>query len=163
MMHFIKESRIAAPRSVVFAFHERPGVIAELSPPWDSVRILEGADSIRPGSRVTLGVRVGPIFVRWVAEHTEYLPNSLFVDRQLRGPFASWTHRHLFLDDEAGGTILRDEIAYEPPLGRLGQALGGRWIEAKLTRTFNFRHEITRRLVEAQAVSSYGFHESMKN
>ena len=152
-MHFVKESRIAAAPSAVFAFHESRGALERLSPPWEQVELVEGGDSLRPGSRVVLKVKLGPIPMRWVAEHTEYEPDRLFADRQVSGPFASWYHRHLFLDDEAGGTILRDEVDYTPPLGWLGQHFGKKFVEARLNRMFDYRHEVTRRIVEKRALS----------
>jgi len=149
-MRFIKESRIAASPSVVFAFHESPGAIQRLTPPWEQVELEQGGDSIRPGSRVKLKVMVGPIPLRWIAEHTEYDPGRSFADRQIQGPFSRWFHRHLFLDDEAGGTLLRDEIEYTLPLGWFGRYFGKKRVEARLSRMFDYRHNVTRRIVEAR-------------
>jgi ligand-binding SRPBCC domain-containing protein len=148
-MRFIKESRIAAPPSAVFAFHESPGALRRLIPPWEKVELQEGGGSIKPGTRVILKAWLGPVPLRWVAEHCEYEPGRMFADRQVSGPFASWSHRHLFLDDGAGGTILRDEVEYEPPLGWLGRRLGGGLLEAMLRKMFDYRHEETRRIVES--------------
>jgi len=148
-MRFVKESRIAAPPSVVFAFHESAGALVRLTPPWERVELIEGGGSIRPGSRVVIRTRVGPVPLRWVAEHTEYEPPRTFADRQVSGPFASWHHRHLFLDDGSGGTLLRDEVDYEPPLGWLGRLFGGGFVEKKLEKLFDYRHETTRRIVES--------------
>src|SRR4051812_21651440 len=105
-MRFVKESRIAAPPAVVFAFHESPGALQRLSPPWMRVAVIEGGTSLRPGSRVVLLVRLGPFRMRWIAEHTEYQPGRIFADRLVRGPFPSWSHRHFCLDDGPGGTLL---------------------------------------------------------
>jgi ligand-binding SRPBCC domain-containing protein len=148
-MRFVMESRIAAPPSEVFAFYESPGAFLRLTPPWEQVKILDGGDTIRPGSRVVIRTKVGPFPVRWVAEHTEYEPGKLFADRQIEGPFASWYHRHLFLDDGQGGTLLRDEVEYEPPMGPLGRILAGSFLEEKLRKMFEFRHQESRRIVEA--------------
>ncbi len=41
-----------------------------------------------------MNIRLGPIPLRWVAEHTEYEPGRLFADRQVSGPFASWYASH---------------------------------------------------------------------
>ena len=57
-MHFVKESRIAAAPSAVFAFHESRGALERLTPPWEQVELVEGGDSIRPGSRVVLKVKL---------------------------------------------------------------------------------------------------------
>lgn len=148
-MRFEKQTRIQAAPGRVFAFHESPGALERLTPPWERVELLEGGDSIRPGSRVVLSVPVGPFRMKWVAEHIEYEPGRMFADRQVEGPFASWYHRHLCLDDGQGGTLLRDEIDYQPPMGVLGRLLGRKLIEAKLRKMFDYRHEITRRIVES--------------
>ncbi len=149
MMKFVKESRIAASPGRVFAFHESPGALQRLTPPWERVQLIEGGKSLQPGSRVVLSVPFGPLRLRWVAEHTEYEAGRMFADRQLEGPFASWYHRHLFLDDGQDGTILRDEVEYDPPMGYLGRWFAGRLIETKLRNMFDYRHEVTRKIVES--------------
>ena len=148
-MQFVKESRIAAAPERVFAFHESPGALQRLTPPWEKVKVESGGDSIRVGARVVLVTKLGPIPLRWVAEHTAYEPPHHFADRQVSGPFARWEHRHEFLDDGEGGTILRDSVDYDPPLGALGRFFGGGFIRSKLVKMFEYRHETTRRIVES--------------
>jgi ligand-binding SRPBCC domain-containing protein len=153
-MRFVKESRIQASPAEVFAFHESPGALLALTPPWESVEMVAGGDSIRVGSRVTLRTKLGPLSLDWVAEHTEYDPPHLFADRQVSGPFAKWYHRHWMKEDGEGGTLLRDEVEYEIPLGWLGRVLGGGFVRRKLQRMFDFRHEQTRRFVEKSRQTS---------
>ncbi len=153
-MRFEKESRIAATPEVVFAFHESPGALLRLTPPWERVELIEGGESIRPGSRVVLSVRLGPLRTRWVAEHTEYQRGHMFADRQVEGPFASWYHRHLFIDDGRGGTLLRDEVDYQLPLGMVGRILAGPLIARKLRKMFDYRHATTREIVESGSLSA---------
>ena len=148
-MQFIKESRIAAPPAVVFAFHESPGALARLTPPWENVKVVKGGESIKVGSQVVLQTKLGLIPLNWVAEHTEYEPPHLFADRQVSGPFASWYHRHRMLDDGQGGTILRDEVDYEPPLGVLGRLFTGQYLHSKLQKMFDFRHITTKNIIES--------------
>lgn len=147
LMRFVRQSRIPAPPQVVFAFHESPGALTALIPPWENMRVVESANSLRPGSRVVLAGRVGPFPIRWVAEHTTYEPPHEFVDVQRSGPFALWEHRHRFLDDGEGGTILRDEVEYRLPFGVVGQFLAGQLVRRQLERMFDFRHSTTRQLV----------------
>ncbi len=148
-MHFVKESRIAASPKVVYAFHASAGALERLTPPWERVRRISGGDSLAVGTRVVLTTKVGPVSLRWVAEHTENEPGRLFADRQVRGPFARWYHRHIFEDDGSGGTLLRDEVDYEPPLGWIGRRLASTYLSQKLTRLFDYRHDVTRKIVEA--------------
>jgi len=155
-MRFEKETRIAAPPAVVFAFHESPGALGRLPPPWGRVELIAGGGSLRPGTRVVLSVPFGPFRLRWIAEHTEYQAGRMFADRQVEGPFAAWYHRHLFLDNGRGGTVLRDEVDYEPPLRALGRWIAGGFLDAKLRQLFDYRHETTRRLVESGDFSHPG-------
>lgn len=148
-MRYVKQTRINAPPEVVFRFHESPGALRQLIPPWENIEPIESTGSLEPGSRVVLQGRVGWLTVRWVAVHTEYDPPHLFADRQESGPFAAWYHRHHILDEGHGGTLLRDEVEYTPPLGPVGRWLGGWWIRRKLERMFAYRHETTRRLIES--------------
>lgn len=146
---YVKETRIAAPPEVVFRFHETPDALTHLIPPWENMKVVESAGSLAPGSKVVLRGRVGLLPIEWVAVHTEYDPPRLFADRQEAGPFAWWYHRHHFLDDGQGGTILRDEVEYQVPLGTPGRWLGGWLIRRQLDRMFAYRHETTRRMVES--------------
>ncbi len=147
-MQYIRETRIAASPEAVFRFHESPEALERLIPPWEHMRVAESAGSLQPGSRVVLRGRIFGIPISWVAVHTEYDPPHLFADRQESGPFARWHHRHVMLDDGRGGTLLRDEVDYELPLGVLGSWLGGWFVRRKLERMFAFRHNVTRRLIE---------------
>ena len=157
-MKFVKETRIAASPEAVFAFHEAPGALKQLIPPWEKVEIESGGESMQVGSRVVLKTHLGPFPLRWVAEHIEYNPPRGFADRQVSGPFALWVHHHSFLDDGAGGTILHDEVDYEVPFGPLGRMFGGGFIRRKLQRMFEFRHAKTREILEGASSLATGTH-----
>src|SRR3990170_4312852 len=91
---------IDAPVADVFGFHERPDALALLTPAFPPVRVVQQSGGIQAGARVVL--RVG-LVITWVAVHTAYEKDRLFVDEQLRGPFAIWVHRHEF-EQVGGGT-----------------------------------------------------------
>jgi ligand-binding SRPBCC domain-containing protein len=139
---FTKESEIPAPPEAVFAWHEEPGAVERLTPPWERVEKVESADSLKPGSRVVFKVFTGPIWRLWVAEHTEYAPPHLFADVQRQGPFAYWRHRHRFERTERNTTRMIDEIEYALPLGWLGEWVGGRFTRKKLQAMFDYRHQV---------------------
>lgn len=150
-MKSLKESPIADPPSAARAFHESPGAPERLTPTRVKVRVVEGGDSIRTGARVVLETRLGPIPRSWIAEHTEYRPPRPVADRQVTGPFARWEHQLHLRDGGRGGTILRDEVDDELPLGRLGHVFGGRFARRKLDRMFDYRHARTSEAVETNA------------
>lgn len=146
---YVKQTQINAPPDVVFRFHESPAALTQLIPPWENMKLVESAGSLRAGSRVVLRGSLGVIPIEWVAIHTEYDPPHMFADRQESGPFAYWYHRHRFLDDGQGGTLLRDEVEYAIPLGVIGRWLGGWLVCRKLEAMFAYRHEKTRSLIES--------------
>lgn len=151
-MLFEKESNIAAPPRIVYAFHERPDALLSITPPWERVAVVGEVPPIEVGNQVILQTKIGPFPVKWVAEYVEVEPGRLFADRQLQGPFAFWLHRHLFQDDGAGGTILIDSVRYQPPLGILGRTLGEGFIKKKLNAMFEYRHKQTKLLLERDGI-----------
>ena len=66
-------------------------------PPWERVRVVEGAGGVEDGNRVTLSVPFGPIRMNWVSRQSEVIPGRQFKDEQIDGPFAHWVHTHLML------------------------------------------------------------------
>lgn len=150
-MRFVKESVIRAAPERVFAFHELPDALARLTPRWERARVLSPARSLRVGERAVVRTRLfGLLPVDWVAEHTAYDPPRMFEDVQLSGPFKSWRHRHLF-EPHGNGSLLRDEIEFEPPLGALGRLAAPVFVLPRLRRLFDYRHEVTRRWCERVA------------
>ena len=139
---FIKQSEIDAPIEKVFAFHEKPQVLMELTPPWERMEVIQFAGSIKPGTRTILKTSIGPLPQLWEAEHVEYDPPRLFADVQRRGPFAYWYHKHRFESTERGTTMMIDEIEYALPMGWFGNLFGGAFVRAKLQKVFDYRHRI---------------------
>ncbi|MEJ7625027.1 MAG: SRPBCC family protein [Pyrinomonadaceae bacterium] len=150
-MKFLKETIIRAPPERVFAFHELPDAIERLIPPWENARIIQKADISRLGSQAIIEQKIfGLIPSRWTAEHTAYDPPRMFEDVQISGPFASWRHRHI-IEPHADGSLLRDEIEYEPPFWIFGALAAPFAIIPKLEKMFAYRHEVTRKWAEADA------------
>ena len=140
---FVKSVLIGAPVDEVFGFHEREDALDLLSPSFPPVRKISATGGIKAGARVEL--RVG--LFRWVAVHTAYEKDRLFVDEQMEGPFKTWVHRPEF--ERAGnGTRLTDRVEYELPGGALVQALFGRAVTLGLRRMFAHRHRVTREICE---------------
>lgn len=147
-MKFVKESIIRAAPEKVFAFHELPDAFERLMPPWENAKILQKADITKIGSRAIIEMKVLGIFpAKWIAEHTKYEPPRMFEDIQISGPFKSWRHDHYVLP-HAEGTVLRDEINFEPPLGFLGEPFVPFLVTPKLEKMFAYRHEVTRKWCE---------------
>ena len=147
-MQFVKQSVIRASPERVFEFHEQPEALALLTPDWENARVIQAAKISDVGSQAIVDVSSFGLFtLRWVAQHTAYEPPHFFEDIQIKGPFKSWRHRHIIKADPAG-SLLRDEIEYEPPAGFIGRFMAPLLIEPRLRKLFNYRHDVTRRWCE---------------
>jgi uncharacterized protein (TIGR01777 family) len=141
--NFRRRTRLEVPATELFRWHARPGAFERLTPPWAPVEVLERrGDGITDGSRVTLGIRLGPLRLRWVSEHDEYQEGRQFRDVQVAGPLARWEHTHRFEPDGAAA-YLEDSIIYALPLGAVSHWLAGPFVYRQLERLFAYRHHIT--------------------
>lgn len=144
MPTFVRQVIVHAPVEVVFGFHERDDALPLLSPPFPPVRVVQRTGGIDRGARVEL--RLGGL-VRWVAVHTAFERNRLFVDEQVEGPFRQWVHRHEF---EALGsdTRLTDRITYTVPGGALVNHIAAGLMTPGLWQMFRHRHRVTKQWCE---------------
>lgn len=124
----------------VFSWHEMPGALQRLTPPWEDVRVARASGGIRDGAKVDLVMKKGPLELAWEIEHVDFEENRQFVDVQRKGPFERWVHTHRFESDPAGGTRMEDVVEWEPPLGAAGEFFAGSMVERDLSRGFAFRH-----------------------
>jgi len=141
-------SALPTTAAEAFAWHERPGAFARLTPPWADVRLIRH-EGIREGDLAELRIGMGPVGVRWIAEHRDYRPEASFTDVQREGPFAAWTHVHRFTT-EGETAYLEDDITFRPPLGPLG-ALGTPVFRSMFDRQFAYRHRTLKADLEAHA------------
>ena len=143
MATFVKSVIIDAPVETVFAFHERPDALQVLSPPFPPMRVLRKNGGIETGSRVEL--RMG--LMEWEALHTAFERNQVFADRQIRGPFLQWEHRHEF-EDLGDTTRLTDRVTYLLPGGLPAHVALGWLVKLALEALFAYRHRVTKRICE---------------
>jgi ligand-binding SRPBCC domain-containing protein len=138
MPDYVLETRgwLPKPRAEVFPFFADPANLARITPPWLGFRLLSPAPSMTAGAVVDYRIAWLGVPLRWRSFIREFDPPVRFVDVQVRGPYARWEHRHLFLE-EAGGTWMEDRVTYRlplGPLGRLAHAVLVRWQLAAIWR-----------------------------
>ncbi|HJQ06408.1 MAG TPA: TIGR01777 family oxidoreductase [Nocardioides sp.] len=103
------------PAEEVFAWHARPGAVYRLTPPWQPIRVLQEAASLRDGQAVF----ALPAGRRWVARHDPdgYVEGERFVDELVSRPFVvpvRWRHEHR-IEPAAGGSSLTDRVSTTAP------------------------------------------------
>lgn len=140
---YVASSTLPVSVDEAFAYHDRPGALQRLIPPWENVHIEKSDQSLQPGSQVILKTQVAGIPLRWVAEHTHYDPPRSFADVQLSGPFRSWHHKHSFDPVDGQKTRLTDTIRYVLPAGAVGNFFGAGMARGKIESMFAYRHRVT--------------------
>jgi hypothetical protein len=139
---FEKTSPMPVSAQKLFDWHARPGAFERLAPPWDDIEVVDKLGGIEDGARLTMKIHQGPFSVTWEALHRDFIDGEQFVDEQVRGPFKKWEHVHRFEPSDEG-SVLRDRVEYELPLGWLGRLFGGSVARRTLERMFTFRHRRT--------------------
>jgi ligand-binding SRPBCC domain-containing protein len=144
---FRAEQRIRRPLSEVFAFFSQAGNLERITPPWLSFAIIgDDPTEVTAGTVIEYRLRLRGLPLRWVSRIDTFEPERLFVDRQLKGPYKLWVHRHEF---EADGdiTVIRDEVHYQLPLGILGALAHLISVRRDLERIFAYRQRSVERLL----------------
>ncbi len=144
---FTSEQPVARPLSETFEFFSRAANLEQITPPWLRFSVLgQEPDTVRAGTVIPYRLRLHGIPLIWVSQIEKFQRDRLFVDRQLIGPYRLWHHRHEF---EAAGdhTVIRDEVHYELPLGRLGSIAHQLFVRRDVERIFAYRRATIERLL----------------
>jgi ligand-binding SRPBCC domain-containing protein len=142
-----REQYVARPLADVFDFFAEAHNLERITPPWLSFTVLTPDPiEMRVGALIDYRLRVHGIPLRWTSRIEDWEPGRSFVDRQLRGPYGLWHHRHTFAE-EGQGTVVGDEVDYAMPFGALGDLAHPLFVRRDLERIFTYRHEAVPRLL----------------
>ena len=120
----------------MFDFFAEAENLEKITPPSLRFSIMTPVPvEMRSGALIEYRMKLNGIPFRWTTEIAEWKPpstrvdpksNASFTDVQLKGPYHTWVHRHLFTEivDKYAGTSLAthmvDEVRYRLPLWPLG-------------------------------------------
>jgi ligand-binding SRPBCC domain-containing protein len=137
---------VARPLPDVFAFFAESGNLERITPPWLRFRVLTAEPRMAVGTVIEYRLRLHAIPLRWTSRIDEWEEQRAFVDRQVRGPYRLWRHRHEF-EPAAGGTVVRDRVDYAVPFGPAGELAHALVVRRDLERIFDFRRAAIQRLL----------------
>jgi uncharacterized protein (TIGR01777 family) len=146
----VYEQWIPAPVDRVFDFFSDAHNLERITPAFLQFNVLgTTTDKLQEGTRIDYRLKLRGIPVRWQSAIESWDPPRSFRDRQTRGPYARWIHKHEFESYE-GGTIVRDRIRYAVPVGALGELAGGAWVARDVKKIFEFRRAVLARMFSDQ-------------
>lgn len=147
MSHVLeREQLIARPRSEVFRYFADAANLQAITPAFLSFRITTPLPiEMRAGALIEYRLRLFGVPFRWKTRIEEWQPEERFVDQQLSGPYRRWWHLHTF-EERPGGTLMRDRVEYELPLGPLGAIARRLFVARQLDGIFAHRRRVIARV-----------------
>jgi ligand-binding SRPBCC domain-containing protein len=145
-IHILETTQLVRrPRPEVFAFFADPENLETITPRDLRFEILTPRPIVmRAGALIQYRLRLLGLGFSWLTRIELFEPGNRFVDVQVRGPYRSWRHSHEFAD-APGGTLVRDRVEYQLPLGPLGTLAHVLFVRGRLARIFDYRR---RRIAE---------------
>lgn len=149
-MEHILETSVELPCSVerVFAFFGEAGNLQRITPPELNFRIVTPLPiQLDVGALIDYRLRLFGIPFRWRTRISDWSPPKLFIDEQIRGPYAMWVHTHSF-EETDGRTIVRDRVRYRLPYSPVGE-VAYPLVAWQLKRIFAYRTQAVREALSA--------------
>ncbi len=138
---FERVQHIPRPRAEVFPFFADALNLERITPGFLRFRVLTPAPiALGPGTLIDYRLSLFGVPIAWRTEIETFDPPHRFSDRQLRGPYRHWYHRHTFFD-EADGTRMVDQVEYEIPWGIAGRLARGLFVARTLEAIFDYRRD----------------------
>ena len=130
----------------IFPFFGDAANLETLTPPFLHFHVITPQPiAMQQGTTIDYRLKLHGIPVSWRSKISAWEPPLRFVDEQLRGPYRFWHHEHTFIE-QAGGTLVRDEIAYGVPGGAIVQRL---FVGPDLRKIFAYRQKMMRQIFQA--------------
>jgi len=132
---------IPAPIERVFDFFSLADNLNLIIPPWLKFQILTpGPIRMELNTVIDFALKIYGIPVQWRSEITEWHPPGSFTDKQIKGPYAIWEHKHSFFAKD-NGTIMEDTVIYSVPGFIFEPVVNVLMVGWRLKKIFDFREE----------------------
>jgi ligand-binding SRPBCC domain-containing protein len=125
-------------------FFSSPKNLAVITPKRLNFEILSisGKEKMFEGQIIQYKITVLPLIrMFWETEITEVNELKSFTDKQRKGPYASWVHKHNFTEVD-GGVEMTDELEYSIPFGFLGRLANYFFVEHEVKSIFEYRFNV---------------------
>jgi ligand-binding SRPBCC domain-containing protein len=157
--HILTRSlKLPVPRADAFAFFSDAGNLERITPPELKFHIITPQPiKVRQGTLIDYRLKLRGFPVKWRTEIHVWDPPHAFVDRQIRGPYKQWVHRHSFFEIDKNTTLIEDEVKYRlgfSPFGEVAHFL----VRRELDYIFDYRQARVAELLVAQPQAAAAGH-----
>jgi len=138
------------PINDVFDFFADVANLQRITPPELNFSIRTPMPVLmQKGATIDFRLSLMGIPFEWKTEISAWEPPHMFVDRQIKGPYAEWVHTHTFRSSNEDRTVMEDDVIYtlpSLPLGELAHPL----VRKQLERIFTYRRETILKLLKSR-------------
>ena len=143
---FVMRQWVHGEPATHFPFFSAAENLETITPPWLNFRIMgKSTTNIQEGTLIDYKLRIKGLPVKWRTRIENWDPPNRFVDTQLRGPYQTWHHTHLF-EKLGGGTLMTDRVRYRMyfwPFGDVGLPM----VKNDVKTIFNYRRQVIEKLL----------------
>jgi len=144
---FEMEQWLPQPPEKTFAFFKQCENLRLLTPDFVQLKTVEpSTEIVREGTTIDYRMSLHGFPFSWQSQVTDWQPNQKFTDIQTKGPYSFWSHTHEF-EEKEGGTLVKDHVVYEVPMGVPGELLVHDFVRKDLEEIFSFRREKMKELL----------------
>lgn len=147
MSLYEKTSLIECSLEELYNFHLKMDNLQAISPKGIKVTLLNEGFVPKEGAILRLKTIKNFIPIIWEVKIEKMDAPNLLVDIAMQSPFKSWRHSHVFTQIDENFCELKDVVEYTLPLGFIG-SLFDFFVEFELRSMFDFRHLITKQILE---------------
>jgi len=146
MKTFEKTTFINCTIDELFEFHLNMNNLKAITPLDTDVELINKDFIPHEGGVVKIRTVKHFIPTTWEVKIQKLQSPNLLVDVAVKSPFKYWEHSHIFTSK---GSIceLKDVVKYELPFGKIGEFFDF-LIQKELKNMFDYRHKITKGLLE---------------
>lgn len=131
-----------------FAFFSDAFNLERITPPFLRFRILTPPPiQMKTGVEIEYRLKLFGVPIYWRTRIEDWVPNEIFVDTQIIGPYALWHHTHTFEEQGPGQTLMRDRVQYRIPFSVAGNLAHVLFVKRLLKRIFDYRAAMTAQLL----------------
>jgi len=150
MLSFEKSTYIKCQIDDLFDFHLDSQNLTRITPPNIKVTLLTPNFKARKDEILKLSSIKNFIKTSWVVKIDKLDKPNILIDKALKSPFKYWEHHHIFID-HGDYCELKDVVLYKMPFGFIGE-LFKFLIQKDLNSMFDFRHKVTKQILEKKVV-----------
>ena len=133
---------INKPIEEVFQFFSKPENLSVITPAKLGFKILSpNPIKMEVGRLIDYNIYLMGIPIHWRTLITDYEPPNMFVDQQIKGPYAMWHHTHTFQKINDKETLISDIVKYGLPFGFIGGMANALYVKKDLESIFSYRFD----------------------